>query len=54
MNLPIGELARRTAVKVPREVPLEVLEDTERLGEWAAQAISCQKKTRDSAPRKKS
>ena len=35
------------------QVPLEVLEDTERLGEWAAQAISCQKKIRNSTRRKK-
>jgi DNA transformation protein len=35
------------------QVPLEVLEDTERLGEWAAQAISCQKKIRNSTRRNK-
>jgi DNA transformation protein len=35
------------------QVSLEVLEDTERLGEWAAQAISCQKKIRNSTRRKK-
>ena len=36
------------------QVPLEILEDTERLGEWAAQAISCQKKIRNLTRRKKS
>jgi len=35
------------------QVPLEVLEDTERLGEWAAAAISCQKKIRNSTRRNK-
>ena len=36
------------------QVPLEILEDAERLGEWAAQAISCQQKIRSSTRRKKS
>ena len=36
------------------QVPLEILEDTERLGEWAAQAISCQKKIHNSTQTKKS
>ena len=35
------------------QVPLEILEDAERLGEWAAQAISCQKKIRNLTRRKK-
>jgi DNA transformation protein and related proteins len=35
------------------QVPLEILEDSERLGEWTAQAISCQKKIRNLTRRKK-
>ena len=36
------------------QVPLEILEDAERLGEWATQAIFCQEKIRNSTGRKKS
>ena len=44
----------RQILKSYYQVPLEILEDTERLGEWAAQAISCQKKMRNLTRRKKS
>jgi DNA transformation protein and related proteins len=36
------------------QVPSEILEDAEQLGEWTAQAISRQKTTRSLAGRKKS
>mgnify|MGYP003693604203 CR=1 FL=1 len=49
---PFRPNARQT-LKSFYQVPLEILEDTERLGEWTAQAISCQKKIRNLTRRKK-
>ena len=49
---PFRPNARQT-LKSFYQVPLEILEDTERLGEWTAQAISCQKMIRNLTRRKK-
>jgi DNA transformation protein and related proteins len=49
---PFRPNARQT-LKSYYQVPLEILEDTERLGEWAAQAIRCQMRIRNSTRRKK-
>jgi DNA transformation protein len=50
---PFRPTARQT-LKSYYQVPLEILEDAERLGEWAAQAISCQESTHNSTRRKRS
>ncbi|HET9549260.1 MAG TPA: TfoX/Sxy family protein [Candidatus Binatia bacterium] len=50
---PFRPNARQT-LKSFYQVPLEILEDTERLGEWTARAISSQKKIRNLTRRKKS
>jgi len=50
---PFRPSARQT-LRSYYQVPLDILEDAERLGEWAAQAISCQEKISGSTRRKKS
>ncbi|HEY7218258.1 MAG TPA: TfoX/Sxy family protein [Candidatus Binatia bacterium] len=50
---PFRPNARQT-LKSYYQVPLEILEDAERLGEWAEQAISCQKQIRNSRRRETS
>ena len=50
---PFRPSARQT-LRSYYQVPLEIIEDPERLCEWAAQAISCQKKIRNLTRRKKS
>ena len=49
---PFRPTARQTLRRY-YQVPLEILEDSERLCEWATQAISCQEKIRNSTRAKK-
>src|SRR6266550_9141730 len=50
---PFRPTARQT-LRSYYQVPLDILEDAERLCEWAARAISCQEKSSSSTRRNKS